>query len=426
MSAAKEKGLKVTQIFKYFKPNAERYSDDITPADFEAAMKKLGWVITNEELKTLIDHFDEDKNGTVSMEEFQTYCYNIPHLAWKAERIRWQREQALHAPKPSVNDCIVTMEAEPTYDAEGNLIESPEYDAAGAPAAAPSLAASASAPAVMAPKPKSPTKMRSMLAPEQIYTGQKPLWKSKQFLTLKIGFQESMKVIAISAKDAEDKIFEPIFVDAKRIIAEKEAAIAESVAAEVEKKAGKTGKKVAVDDRAKIEREIVRSEISNFIIRRLVTGPDDSSKLTLAMLSSDGDLKVTDIVYKQNPGCHPLSINPPNHSRRPSIEDFNAMASEVAEARDAASAERAAGGEAMARLRRSLDAFHGVKTKPFKEMTPRERWKFLLRRFAMKHTVNKVTHRLKDSPAYKAMLKDQAQKKAQYKQRRPSLVPPSF
>ncbi|KAK7234269.1 hypothetical protein SO694_00206019 [Aureococcus anophagefferens] len=99
MSNAKEKGLRVDQIFKYFKSEGAGDDDDITPDDFEAAMKKLGWSIS-------------------------------------------------------------------AGEARG------------------------------------------------IYAGQKPLWKSKQFLTLKIGYEKTLKVLAVSAKDADDTVFAPLFVDA--------------------------------------------------------------------------------------------------------------------------------------------------------------------------------------------------------------------
>ena len=57
MSTAKESGLKVQQIFSYFKPNG-KLEGDITPEDFGAAMHKLGWKCTDEQLKTLLDDFD--------------------------------------------------------------------------------------------------------------------------------------------------------------------------------------------------------------------------------------------------------------------------------------------------------------------------------------------------------------------------------
>ena len=107
-------------------------------------------------------------------------------------------------------------------------------------------------------------------------------------------------------------------------------------------------------------------------------------------------------------------------SRRPSMEDFHAMASEVAEAKEQAAAEREAGSKAMERLRKSLDAFQIQHVKPFGDMTNTEKCKFLLVRFSFKHMVNKVTNRLNHSKVYKAMLAEQAAKKRNYG-RRPSL-----
>ena len=39
--------------------------------------------VTAKELKGLIDEFDSDGNGTISVVEFREFCYRIPHLAWK-------------------------------------------------------------------------------------------------------------------------------------------------------------------------------------------------------------------------------------------------------------------------------------------------------------------------------------------------------
>ena len=39
--------------------------------------------VTQKELKGLIDEFDSDGNGTISVVEFREFCYRIPHLAWK-------------------------------------------------------------------------------------------------------------------------------------------------------------------------------------------------------------------------------------------------------------------------------------------------------------------------------------------------------
>lgn len=423
MSNAKEKGLRVDQIFKYFKSEGAGDDDDITPDDFEAAMKKLGWSISAGELAALIDHFDEDKNGTVSMEEFLHYCLHIPTLAWKAERLRHEREAAARAPKPPV-DARLAPEDDEGDDApeDGASLEAPAaplLDADGAPApGSPALVGSASAPEIAKKPPSSPK--RSRLSPDQIYAGQKPLWKSKQFLTLKIGYEKTLKVLAVSAKDADDRVFAPLFVDAARVLEAKRDHFDGLVAAELEARAKKQGgaspgkpEKQAAGD------EVISQELANFVIRRVGTAADDASTLVLAMLSSDGELKASDVVYRKNPGVHALQVAPAT-SRRPSMEDFNAMTAEVGEAREAAAVERAAGSAAMERLRKSLDAFTIKHAKPFCDMDNTEKLKFLLVRFSFKHMVNKVTNRLNHSKVYKAMLAEQAAKKRNYG-RRPSL-----
>ena len=422
MSNAKEKGLRVDQIFKYFKSEGAGDDDDITPDDFEAAMKKLGWSISAGELAALIDHFDEDKNGTVSMEEFLHYCLHIPTLAWKAEKLRHEREAAARAPKPPVGARLAPEDDEgddaPEDGASLEAPAAPLVDADGSPApGSPALAGSASAPEIKKP-PSSPK--RSRLSPDQIYAGQKPLWKSKQFLTLKIGYEKTLKVLAVSAKDADDKVFAPLFVDAARVLEAKRDHFDGLVAAELEARSKKQGgaspgkpEKQAAGD------EVVSQELANFVIRRVGTAADDASTLVLAMLSSDGELKASDVVYRKNPGVHALQVAPAT-SRRPSMEDFHAMTAEVGEAREAAAVERAAGSAAMERLRKSLDAFTIKHAKPFRDMDSAEKLKFLLVRFSFKHMVNKVTNRLNHSKVYKAMLAEQAAKKRNYG-RRPSL-----
>lgn len=409
MSNAKEKGLRVDQIFKYFKSEGAGDDDDITPDDFEAAMKKLGWSISAGELAALIDHFDEDKNGTVSMEEFLHYCLHIPTLAWKAEKLRREREAAARAPKPSLEDRLAPE------DDEGD--DAPE-DGASLEAPAAPLVDADGAPEIAKKAPSSPK--RSRLSPDQIYAGQKPLWKSKQFLTLKIGYEKTLKVLAVSAKDADDTVFAPLFVDAARVLEAKRDHFDGLVAAELEARSKKQGgaspgkpEKQAAGD------EVVAQELANFVIRRVGTAAGDASTLVLAMLSSDGELKASDVVYRKNPGVHALQVAPAT-SRRPSMEDFNAMTAEVGEAREAAAVERAAGSAAMERLRKSLDAFTIKHAKPFRDMDNTEKLKFLLVRFSFKHMVNKVTHRLNHSKVYKAMLAEQAAKKRNYG-RRPSL-----
>ena len=48
-------------------------------------------------------------------------------------------------------------------------------------------------------------------------------------LTVKIGYAEAEGVLVLSAKDADDKLFPAVFLDAKKIIAAKKAAFQEVV-----------------------------------------------------------------------------------------------------------------------------------------------------------------------------------------------------
>ena len=84
----------------------------------------------------------------------------------------------------------------------------------------------------------------------------------------------------------------------------------------------------------------------------------------------------------------------------------------------AASAERDSASAAMERLRKSLDAFQVTYSKPFAEMTPKEKAGWLLNRFGIRHTIKKVTKRLERSPVYKEMLKEQAAKRAAHAKKR--------
>ena len=78
------------QIFGEFIGNAgadeESYDIEIEPEQFRDALDRLVpniFTVTAAELKALIDEFDTDGNGTISVLEFREFCYRIPHLAWK-------------------------------------------------------------------------------------------------------------------------------------------------------------------------------------------------------------------------------------------------------------------------------------------------------------------------------------------------------
>lgn len=56
------------------------------------------------EVAALADHFDQDHDGKVSLAEFEQFCLSIPHVSWRAEKMRADRSVRA-AP------CIVMLQA---------------------------------------------------------------------------------------------------------------------------------------------------------------------------------------------------------------------------------------------------------------------------------------------------------------------------
>ena len=98
MTKAKEKGMPTEKIFSYFNggnPN----TTEITKQSFLEALERLGnslVVMTDDELTKLVNNFDVNSNGTISLVEFRNYCFHcIPSIAWKAERQRLEQNGEL-------------------------------------------------------------------------------------------------------------------------------------------------------------------------------------------------------------------------------------------------------------------------------------------------------------------------------------------
>lgn len=64
-------------------------------------MRRLGrklFDIADDELEELITKFDKDGDGDISLLEFREFCMEIPHVAWKAEKLRFERQQQEKVP----------------------------------------------------------------------------------------------------------------------------------------------------------------------------------------------------------------------------------------------------------------------------------------------------------------------------------------
>lgn len=99
LKLAKEKGKTAEQIFKYFDKDGDAR---ITPDEFKRGIEELDpmrFKMSDEEMDGLVKKFDKDQDGTVDMSEFRTYCYNLPGLAWKKERLKQKLDAKKDSPR---------------------------------------------------------------------------------------------------------------------------------------------------------------------------------------------------------------------------------------------------------------------------------------------------------------------------------------
>mmetsp|Transcript_26315 Transcript_26315/g.38767 ORF Transcript_26315/g.38767 Transcript_26315/m.38767 type:complete len:461 (-) Transcript_26315:506-1888(-) len=91
MTKAKERGMSTDKIFSFFN-GGNPQTIQITKKSFLDALEKLGDTVifmSDEELSDLVSKFDVNNDGQISIAEFKNYCYyQIPSIAWKAERQR--------------------------------------------------------------------------------------------------------------------------------------------------------------------------------------------------------------------------------------------------------------------------------------------------------------------------------------------------
>lgn len=132
MTLAKESGMTTLKIFKLFDLDG---SGTIEPAEFKAALERLDSDVfrcSDEEVAALVAEFDADGDGHVDMAEFVRWCYELPSLAWKAEKLRYKRELEAQeklfkscglSPKASAHDKMVkTLMLAKASDMENDAI----------------------------------------------------------------------------------------------------------------------------------------------------------------------------------------------------------------------------------------------------------------------------------------------------------------
>ena len=129
MTKAKERGMTPENIFSFFNggnPNTTH----ITKESFLDALERLGdtfVVITDEELTNIVEKFDHNNDGKVSIDEFKNYCYEIPSVPWKAERMRLERSGELRKLKAQLSRRFTLSDIEDGHSCGDEVYRSSKF-----------------------------------------------------------------------------------------------------------------------------------------------------------------------------------------------------------------------------------------------------------------------------------------------------------
>jgi len=264
---------------------------------------------------------------------------------------------------------------------------------------------------------------------EPVYVGQHFLWKTRQRLVVDIEKHEPSATLVVHVEVQDEKTgnrwLDPMFLDM--------ALVARQVDDVVEKEALRTiaamekgAAKLKDPAKRKVHADVRRSTIGNFVLRRIGLTKGEphapaspfpslptADQVTLKTLATDTVAPET-LIRSDNPG---IVCRPRRSSERRSLCDFELTHTELSSQRMLAAQHRESGSNLHADtvnvLHAALDGFRALQLnrKPWAQLTTKEKWRLLLRRFFYKATVQKVRARLESSPAYRDMLLAATKKK---------------
>ncbi|KAJ1459361.1 hypothetical protein M885DRAFT_511269 [Pelagophyceae sp. CCMP2097] len=108
LTLSKQKAMTADSIFSFFDIDAD---GTITKDEFNQGLKNLDpmlFTVTEAELQEIVKLFDKDGDGKVDVAEFKAYCYNLPDLSWRAEKLRVSRSS-----RASIGDRVPSISAKP-------------------------------------------------------------------------------------------------------------------------------------------------------------------------------------------------------------------------------------------------------------------------------------------------------------------------
>ena len=363
----------------------------LPPAEFEGALQMLGpqlFRVEKQEMSDLVRSFDSDGNGTISLIEFRDWCYKIPHLAWRAEKLRFERgEDGFTAPSPGGKSpkpaggggSSSTVRRRKSQSISTTAGEGGVTGWAG------------------------PTKLA------QIYHGTKMFWHSREKLEIDIAESKPYSTLVVMTyNETAKKALPPLYVD---LNVASEQLDAKNVEVMVERAAEKEEKdkrrRLTPAEKLEIARRIEGESLANFVLVRLKLEAGVAAIYPLASDAASADL------VTRNPG---LPLNELYRFEEREEVNFGAGSQQLAEIeamRDGIAKSTKEAGKAQRLLEISIQAFASMSSDTAKlaSFSGAKRKLYLgLKRTIIREQIKATQKRIAHSATYHALLSEQAAK----------------
>jgi len=342
MTKAKESGMSVEQIFSFFKSDA---GGDISPLDFQEGLEKIGPALrlTELELAEIFQVLDQDGDQTIDIAEFKDHCYKIPRLAWKAERIRMERDK-----RKSI-ELAEKLAANPPKSPSGAFMHKLEAQHAAVAAAA---------------------ELADKQGSEMIYEGTKLFWRTHEKIDIQMHEYVQLHCLVVCAYNATRDVTQPTLILDKTKIEDTvdDDAVQAQLKAQREEYALRkaiVGRPLSAEEDEEVAEGVRRGILSNYVLLRLQQkelpetsdGACDLKFVTLSLDQyADGELVI------ENPGITEL----PTLSKKDKVDmaQFQRMSVEIRKTAGELSALSKSAERMSAIVSASMNAFGGGKPDP--------------------------------------------------------------
>jgi len=305
LTAAKQSGMSLEQIFSHFNPNND--TTDISEEVFAKGLEELNsddFFLSKEDCHFLVQKFDLDGDHNISLEEFLQYVLSLNSVTWKAERNRRTTTASMAIGSLALNSgSPSSRRGSALTDKNGrrlSIVDSlKENIASGA---------------------GGEKRQMTFYKESSLF-----FWRERQNATLHFYFYDAIPfIVSIVIKlDSPKKYlngFEPIYIDKNNIPIEDakiETLLEEKLATE---KPGVAKTAIPADELTTMKAQVVKEFIVFFLEQRLVINEEEEIPISFKKLMDD--------TWEKLVSDKPEFLLPPNpieNRKKSTYEDFKRL-----------------------------------------------------------------------------------------------------